>query len=245
MNRFSNQPYAMTKYVKWILISNVVIWMVFQTLLGLISEVNINHYFALYPGKVLVDFAIWQPLTYMFLHSSSVTHIVFNMLTLWMIGGELETRWGSRFFVTYYLISGVGAGLLYVIGIGVYSYVTGSQSGLFVPVVGASGAIFGLLVAYGLLFGERTMLFMMMFPMKAKHFVMLLGAIEFFSLLSSGTKGNDVAYLAHLGGLITGYLTLTIHTKMKQKQWSASKKKRGNLKLVVDNDKKNEPKYWN
>jgi membrane associated rhomboid family serine protease len=113
--------------------------------------------------------------------------------------------------------------------------------------MGASGAIFGLLLAYGILFGERIIHVMMVFPMKAKYMVMILGAVEVASLLTADVNGGDVAYLAHLGGLISGYLALLGWTKYQRLQWSQkAKKKHGNLRLVVDNEKEQKaPKYWN
>lgn len=243
---------TMTPTVKWLISINVVVWIAFQLILdAYLKWVPFNTTFALYPGKVIFDFYVWQPLTYMFLHSSSqVTHILFNMLMLWFIGTELEQRWGRKFFLSYYLISGTGAALIYCLGIGIYSALTGSQQGLVIPVVGASGAIFGLLLAYGILFGERTMLFMMIFPMKAKYFVIILAGVEFVMLLTSGVTGGEVAYLAHLGGLLAGYLTLLGWTRLQQTKWRTQKKKgSGKLRLVVDNEKtsdqKEGPKYWN
>ena len=116
------------------------------------------------------------------------------------------------------------------------------------PVVGASGAIFGLFVAYGLLFGERVIYFMMIFPMKAKFFVMILAGVEIFTLMGSGMQ-SQVANLAHLGGLIVGFLFLRFWDKLLIRRKGKSKNRRG-LRLVVDNDKTSSgnndgPKYWN
>lgn len=250
---------TLTPMVKALIIINVTIWVVFQLLLEGYGGVKFSYYLGLYPGKFIYEYAIWQPLTYMFLHSLQVSHILFNMLTLWFVGVELEQRWGKKFFLWYYLITGVGAALIYCFVMAIYSAITGSQQGLVVPVVGASGAIFGLLLAYGIIFGERQMYFMMVFPMKAKYFVLVLGAIEVVSILTSGVTGGEVAYLAHLGGLISGYLTLLGWTRIQQSQWRKAQKKKGGgrLRLVVDNDATkdqnkgsgkghdNDPKYWN
>lgn len=246
---------AITPMVRNLIVINVVIWVVFQLLLEGYGGIHFTRYFALYPGKFIYEFFVWQPITYMFLHSLQVTHILFNMLMLWMVGGELEQRWGKKFFLAYYLISGAGAAVIYCFVIGIYSAFTGSQQGLVIPVVGASGGIFGLLLAYGILFGERMTNFMMVFPMKAKHFVMLLAGIEILSILSSGVTGGEVAYLAHIGGLLSGYLALLGWTRIQQAQWRKAQKKKGSgrLRLVVDNDdakdknksSNNDPKYWN
>ena len=253
MNRY-NQPvrqFPMTVTVKWIIIVTVAFWLAFQLVGENLFGWPVTRIFALWPGQVILDFKVWQVFTYMILHTTSVTHILFNMLTLWMVGSELEARWGQRFFLFYYLSSGVGAALFYCLGVAVYATMTGNQRALEIPVVGASGAIFGLLVAYGILFGERTMSFMMLFPMKAKVFVMILAGVEVVTLLGSGVSGGEVANLAHIGGLASGYLTLVIYSRFQRFQWGrkAGKKTR-NLRLVVDNENHETkpdkgPKYWN
>lgn len=228
---------------------NLALWFFGQVILEGYGEVHLTRFLALFPGKVIFDGAIWQVVTYMFLHSMQVSHILLNMLMLWFLGAELEATWGRRFFLFYYLASGVGAGILYTLGVWGYSLATGSSQGLVVPVVGASGAVFGLMLAYGILFGERTIHFMLLFPMKAKYFVMILGAVEVMSIVTHGVGGGEVANLAHLGGLVSGYLTLLGTTFWQRRQNQRKAKKKGpNLRLVVDNDKnakKDEPRYWN
>jgi membrane associated rhomboid family serine protease len=243
--------FPLTPTVKWLMIVNVSIWFFLQLLVEGYGNIQLTKFFALYPGKFIYDFFLWQPITYMFLHSMQVFHVVLNMVMLWFVGGDLELRWGRKFFLMYYLWCGVGAALIYCLGVGIYSAVTGSQHPLVVPVVGASGAIFGLLLAYGILFGERMMYFMMLIPMKAKYFVLALGAFEFASLLSAGINGGEVAYLAHLGGLVSGYVGLLSWTRFQQRQFRSANKKKGTgkLRLVVDNEKTSsedkDPKYWN
>lgn len=246
------QVVQMTPVVKKLIIANVAIWLIGQLIFDqyVFSESPILSYFSLVPRLVIEKFFIWQPVTYMFLHSMSITHIVFNMLMLWWFGAELENRWGPKFFLTYYLVSGVGAGLIYTIGVALYSAFSGSLTGLVSPVVGASGAIFGLLLAFGILFGERTILFFFVFPMRVKYFVMIIGAIELVSLMNVGSR-SGVANLAHLGGLVSGYLFLIVWTKSQQKRRKkAAKGPRRGLRLVVNNDEKDDdpgqgPKYWN
>lgn len=246
-------PYVppLTLSLKLIIGANLAIWLGLQVIMEGYLGVPFTKYFALYPGKVLVDGYIWQIFTYMFLHSLNLSHIVFNLLMLWFIGAELEQRWGPKFFLTYYLCSGVGAAIIYCVGVGTYAYFTGSQTGLVIPVVGSSGAVFGLLLAYGILFGERIIHFMMLFPMKAKVFVLILGGIEAISILSNGVAGGDTANLAHLGGIASGYLTLTGYSAWQRHQWNRKAKKRGrNLRLIVNNDEnkddsKQGPRYWN
>lgn len=238
---------TMTPVVKKIIIFTVAVWIVGQIILEKYFGLPFTVYFSLIPLNVVRDFYLWQPLTFNFLHSDNWMHIVMNMLMLWWLGSELEIRWGSKFFLFYYLLSGIGAGIIYTIGMWIYMLITGYSQGLEIPVVGASGAVFGIMLAYGILFGERVIYFMMIFPMKARHFLIVLGAIEVIVLLNSGVVGSGVANLAHIGGLISGYLTLLGWTKFKQKAWKTKLTKRGrNLRLVVDNDdKKNGPKYWN
>lgn len=251
-----NNLVPFTPMVKVLMIINVAMWLVGQMIIEkyFLSGPYISEYLSMIPSYVVEKFFVWQFFTYMFLHSSSLFHILFNMLMLWWLGGELEQRWGSRFFLSFYLASGVGAAVIYCTCIFGYVMATGDLAGWLSPVVGASGAIFGLLVAYGIIFGERVVYFMMVFPMKAKYFVMILGAVEAVNLLTSGVSGSQVANLAHLGGLISGYLFLVVYTKFKQGRWRKQSGGRGGrgLKLVVNNDptkdkkdKGDGPRYWN
>jgi membrane associated rhomboid family serine protease len=251
MNRsVSFQTAPMTAAVKWLLILNVGIWFLFQVIVEGLLRVPFSSFFQLYPGKVLFDFHIWQLFTYMFLHSSQVTHILFNMLMLWFFGGELEQKWGTKYFLFFYFGSGIGAAILYCLSIWGYAAGTGSQTGLIVPVMGASGAIFGLLLAQGILFGERVMYFFMVFPMKNKYFVAIMGFVQLASMMTSSISGGgEVAYLAHLGGLVSGFLLLKLRSSMdfgRLKSKPLTKGKGRNLRLVVDNEKEEKPpKYWN
>jgi membrane associated rhomboid family serine protease len=246
MNGYQAMP--MTRTVKWLIGVNVAVWffgiLILQRMI-LHSDVLVE-FFALFPYRVLHQFWIWQPFTYMFLHSTNIMHILFNMLVLWWFGSELEMRWGRRFFLTYYFVSGVGAALIYVLGITIYGLITGNVLAMMEPVVGASGAGFGLMVAYGMIFGDRVVSFMMIFPMKAKHFVMILGFIELATLMDNGTS-SGVANLAHLGGIISGYLFLQFWTNWRFRLQSSGAARRGRkLKLVVNNEKnQQQPKYWN
>ncbi len=156
----------------------------------------------LMPAAVLGEFAIWQPLTYMFLHGG-IGHLLFNMLALWMFGTDLERTWGTRFFVRYYFVTGIGAALVTIAWSLTPLPFAAALYGTIV--VGASGAIYGLLLAYGLLFPHRVVV-LYLFPVPARYAVMILGAIAFLS--SVGASGDGVAHVAHLGGLLVGYLYL-------------------------------------
>jgi membrane associated rhomboid family serine protease len=140
---------------------------------------------------------IWQPVTYMFLHYD-LWHLLFNMFALWMFGSDVEGAWGARSFLYYYFFTGIGAGLL--------SFLT--SIGVNVITIGASGAIFGILVAFGMLFPDRTVLMFFFFPMRARNFVILFAAIELWMTLASGPRAGGVARFAHIGGMLFGYLYL-------------------------------------
>lgn len=189
----------LTPAVKALLLINVAVYVVELFVLGMGGEglwSLMLDLFALNPVLVFTRLFVWQLVTYMFMHSpSSIFHILFNMLILWMFGCEIERVWGARRFVRYYLITGVGAGI-----------VNCAFAFMEVPTVGASGAIFGLIVAYAMLFPTRTILFWGIFPMTARQFALLLGAIELISLGAFSPSG--VARFAHLGGALTGYLLL-------------------------------------
>jgi membrane associated rhomboid family serine protease len=155
------------------------------------------------PREVFERLAIWQVVTYMFLHGD-VFHILFNMLLLWMFGTELERTWGTRFFTKYYFVTGIGAAvtsLLWSI-----SPLPFAESMYYSVMIGASGAVYGVLLAYGLSFPHRPIYMYFVFPVPAKYFVMIMGAIAFLSSVGSG--GGGVAHTAHLGGLVVGYLYL-------------------------------------
>lgn len=149
-----------------------------------------------------VGFLPWQLLSYGFLHGG-LTHLFFNMFALWMFGGPLEATWGSKRFLYYYLICVVGAGLVQLL---VVSYVA-EQGGAVYPTIGASGGVFGLLLAYGLLFPNvRLMLILPPIPMRARTFVICYGLLELF-LGVTGTQ-QGVAHFAHLGGMAFGFLLI-------------------------------------
>lgn len=243
-----------TPVVKRLVIVNVAVWFIGQLLLErfVLHTDALTRNFSLVPSDVLFHGAVWQLASYMFLHASEVTHILFNMLMLWFFGAELEQRWGSRFFLAYYLISGIGAAVIYVTGTALAAALwnVGTAS-LLIPVQGASGAIFGLLLAYGILLGERQIYFMMVFPMKARYFVMIMGFVELVSLMQTQGRGSEVAYLAHLGGVVSGYVFLKGWGWYQRTRWNRKlnqKHKGRNLRLVVDNEKdkdKEGPRYWN
>lgn len=166
------------------------------------------HYFALHPiGDEsflgLGNFYPWQLLTYQFMHSN-LWHIGLNMFVLWMFGSELENLWGSRKFLIYYLLAGIGAGLVQLFISPIFTS-TG-------PTIGASGSVYGILLAFGLTFPDRPIfLFPFFIPIPAKFFVLIFAGIE----LLLGFSGSDgVAHFAHLGGAATGFLLLKFGEKI-------------------------------
>ena len=166
--------------------------------------------FALWPvGEPQSPFAPWQLLTYVFLHDPrGFTHILFNMFALWMFGRDLERLMGPRRFLTYYIVCVVGAGIVQLI-------VASAQGGLY-PTLGASGGVFGILLAYGMTYPNRTV--MLMFPpipMKAKYFVLLYGLLELYLGASGSAPG--VAHFAHLGGMLFGFILLRYWSMPRQR----------------------------
>lgn len=193
---YSFGPGGITPAVKLLIVTNVIAF-VLNLIVGNVMTLRLG----LSPQAVFEQLALWQPFTYMFLHSTGgFGHILINMLSLWMFGTELERTWGTRFFTKYYLVTGVGAAatsmLLSLWIDDMYYSVT----------VGASGAIYGLLLAYGIYFPHRPIYLYFIFPIPARVFVMIVGAIAFISSMSG--PGGGVAHSAHLGGLVVGYLYL-------------------------------------
>jgi len=152
-------------------------------------------YFGLVPYAVTRDFFVWQLATYLFLHGGWF-HIIFNLFALWMFGYDLERAWGPQRFLTYFLITGIGAGLFSVV----------LQPSSLVPTIGNSGAVYGILLAYGMMFPDRPIFLWFVVPVKAKWFVLIMGLIEFWASLTQ--PGSGVSHIAHLGGMLFGYIYL-------------------------------------
>lgn len=162
--------------------------------LQLLFDPSITSVFGLRPAAVLERGWVWQPFSYLFLHGG-LLHLLINMLVLWMFGTEIERLWGSRAFLGYYFICGLGAAAL--------SFVLTYQA----TIIGASGAVLGVLVAFGVLFPDRTILLWFVIPIRAKILVAGLAGLELLYVLSA--RGGPVANAAHLGGMATGFLYLT------------------------------------
>ncbi len=163
--------------------------------------------FGLRPADVVGSLQIWQPVTYMFLHGG-IFHILFNMLALWMFGVELERMWGSRFFTKFYFVAGGGAALTTLLLS--FTPLPFADQLYYSLTIGASGAVYGVLLAYARYFPHRPIYLYFVFPIPAKYFVIIIGAISLLSSMNG--PGGGVAHTTHLGGLIAAYLYLKTGT---------------------------------
>ena len=189
-----------------LLIANAVAFLAMM----LLDRVTIMENFALFPVESPF-FKVWQPITYMFLHAD-FSHLFFNMFALWMFGRGLEWEMGAKRFLLYYFVCGVGAAAIQLLmaEIDLSNLAQGSLNYyhyLWTPTLGASGAVFGLLLAFGMLHPNATiMLLIPPIPMKAKWFVLIYGLIELVFGMSG--RMDSVAHFAHLGGMFWGWLLL-------------------------------------
>jgi membrane associated rhomboid family serine protease len=204
---------------------------------------RVTGYLGLIPEQVVEKYWVWQPVTYMFLHARAPTHILFNMLILWMFGVELERLWRTRFFLKYYFVTGIGAGILSVL-VAMLPFAAAHATYDDV-IVGASGALYGLLLAFALYFPNRPILMFLLFPVPAKYFVMILGAINF---LTSVQGGSAVAATTHLGGLAVGYVYLqggrgglTAEIKYRYLKWKMNRMRR---KFDVYSGGRSDKSHW-
>jgi len=205
----SSRPYS-NRYIpssgfpagtKWLLIVTCAISL-FDLILRTLGNSGFFYHFVLVPALVVQGFAIWQPVTYLFIHGG-IMHLLWNMLALWMFGAELERTWGTQRFLRFYFACGIIAGLTVIVA----SLIFG---GMGDQTAGASGAILGLLVGYAVVFPDRTLLFGFLIPMKSKYFVMIIAAVVIFQSFTSvaGGRPTGVAVMAHAGGLAAGYFLL-------------------------------------
>ena len=200
-HEYESEPYVarphfrfgprLTPTVKVLIILNVIVFV----LEVILDRTGFFYYLSVVPAMVFRKLFLWQLVTYMFLHGG-VLHIVFNMFALYMFGSDLEAHLGRRRFLQLYFISGIGAGLCHAV----------ASWGSPIPMIGASGAVFGVLVAFAMLFPDRYItLLVFLFPLtlKAKHLVLGFAALEILWVMSASRSG--VAHFAHLGGLVFGY----------------------------------------
>jgi len=211
--------------IKWLLLSNTGIWL-FMLFFGRFSAGGypisyvIYDLFALNP--LSGGFKLWQLVTYLFIHGGFL-HLFFNMFALWMFGMQLENDWGSRKFLTFYMTTGIGAGLsnLFI-------------APLFAPpvaTIGASGAIYGVLIAFGMLYPDQPIYLYFLLPIKAKYFVAFYIMLELFSGVTGTSDG--IAHFAHLGGALVGFIYILLDQKgysldeylVRVKAWLESRRK--------------------
>jgi len=218
---FSFGPGPVSSTLKTLIVANVVVFLA-QAMIPQLTGV-----FGLQPILVVRGW-FWQLATYMFLHGG-LFHILFNMLALWMFGSELERLWGTRYFLRFYFATGIGAGLLTVL----FSFLPfdAARQVYYSNVIGASGAIYGLLLAYGLYFPDRPIYMYLVFPIPARYFVLIMGAIAFY--LSLSERGGGVANATHLGGLAVAYLLIRgtdLHplaeAKYRYRKWQLNRTRR-------------------
>ncbi len=237
-------PVRLSDTLKKLLLAYVAVFIV-QHIIDQFMGGNFAGWFALTP----IDFfhgKIWTLFTYGFLHSD-IMPLVLNCLVLAFIGGELEAIWGKKKFLTYYFFCSIMVGVFYLF--------LQLLPVALPPLMGASGGVYGVLMAYGILFPERELLFMMLFPMQAKQFVWVLAGIEFLqAVFSGGGSGTMVAAVAHLSGMGVGFLYLWAMAKgIRIRKGNAAKigstkRNASHLRLVPgtedDEPKRGGPKTW-
>ncbi len=173
---------------------------------GVPVELILYKWFALSPlsgSGHTFDFKLWQLITYQFMHAN-FSHIFFNMFALWMFGAEIENLWGSKKFLTYYLMCGVGAGMLHLLFTPLLALPPAST-------VGASGAVYGIMIAFALMFPDRFIYIYFLIPVKAKY---LIGFLIIIEILAVDSVGSTVAHLAHIGGALVGLLFILLDKSM-------------------------------
>lgn len=245
----------LTPAIKWLLIANTAVFLV-QTLVALLAgrtaAFELVKWFGLVPFFVTHDighaFRFWQPFTYLFLHGG-LFHLLINMFVLWMFGGDIERTWGPRRFLNYYFLTGVGAGLVNVavktvMDPGVSGAVVGASQGpSLVPTIGASGAVYGVLMAAAILFPDRQ-IWLIPFPvtLPMRVYVFVMGLLAFFGAL--GASGDNVSHITHLSGMLVGYLylrrgTFLFRLRNRYLDWKRQRAKR-KFEVYV-RDHKDEP----
>lgn len=196
--QFSWKPKIFTEVIKILIGINVGL---FALRILIVNHFDIVTILGLSSGSIWP--LIWQPVTYMFVHGG-FWHVAINMFVLWMFGSELEMVWGRKEFLRYYFVTGIGSGLIWLL------FNIGNQYSIL---IGASGAIYGVLVAYGLMFPNRIIYLYFLFPIKVKWFVIVIGVIAFFSSMNTA---SNISHITHLSGMIIGYLYLSSQQRWKK-----------------------------
>ena len=210
---YSYKPRLFTDAIKIIVSVNFAIY-ILQSFSG--KEDVFFRLFGLVPSSFISSLMLWQPFTYMFFHapfytSVGISHILLNMLGLWVFGRELEEAWGKNNFLRYYFITGIGSGLI------TFLFNMNSDD----PVIGASGAVYGILLAYGISYPNRMLYIWGLIPVRSMWLVIIMGAIAFFGLLGN-TDG--ISHITHISGMIIGYILLKKKWRWRD-IWFALRKK--------------------
>ncbi|MFP4379190.1 MAG: rhomboid family intramembrane serine protease [Candidatus Sumerlaeia bacterium] len=222
--------------VRYILLANVIVF-ILMVLLTPFSK-SITAFFGLLiqrPVLVVERFFLWQLVTYMFMHAD-VLHLLFNMLILWFFAPRLEYRWGTQKFLRFYVIVGVGAGLINILA----SYLTywgGQEEVIQIGMLGASGAIYGVLLAYALTWPNDTVLLYFAIPIKIKYLMIILGVFAFLG--SVGSSGDGISHVTHLGGILVAF----IYLKAGPFLGGGGGKRRKRKPKIVQVDPRNHPDF--
>ena len=207
------KPQLFTDAIKILVSVNFCIY-ILQSVSG--KEDVFFRLFGLVPSTFVADLMLWQPFTYMFLHapfysSVGISHILLNMLGLWVFGRELEQAWGKTKFLRYYFITGIGSGLI------TYFFQMNSDN----PVIGASGAVYGILLAYGVSYPNRMLYIWGLIPVRSLWLVIIMGSIAFFGLLGNA---DGISHVTHISGMLIGYVLLKKKWRWRD-IWFAIRKK--------------------
>jgi len=238
--------FFVTPVIQWLLVANIGIFF-FEIILKTFWGVSAYNWFVLafglVPSAVTHGLRIWQPFTYLFLHDgSTIWHILTNMFVLFMFGRELELVWGRMRFLQYYFLTGVGAGLINVIVNTIPVFWGHPPSD--VPTIGASGAIFGILLACAILFPDRQVI---MFPipikMTMRTFVIVMIVFEFLGTFGLG--GSNISHVCHFGGMLVGWVYLRrgsflYGVRNTVTDWQ-NKRNRKRFDVYINNHKKDPP----
>ena len=209
----SYKPQLFTDAIKILVSVNFCIY-ILQSVSG--KEDAFFRLFGLVPSTFMSDLMLWQPFTYMFFHapfysSVGISHILLNMLGLWVFGRELEQAWGKTKFLRYYFITGIGSGLI------TYFFQMSSDN----PVIGASGAVYGILLAYGVSYPNRMLYIWGLIPVRSMWLVIIMGSIAFFGLLGNA---DGISHVTHISGMLIGYVLLKKKWRWRD-IWFAIRKK--------------------
>jgi membrane associated rhomboid family serine protease len=196
--------------IKYVIIANVIVYMLQQLLTGgfTMNGEPLSYWFktTFYLMPIDEGFMPWQLVSYMFLHGG-FWHIFMNMLMLWMFGVEVEYTWGTRKFLVFYFVCGISAGLANLFVAPLFAEAA--------PTIGASGSVYGVLMAFGMMFPNRLIYIYFMIPVKAKYMIAFLFALEFMSGFFGGEAGSGVAHFAHLGGAVVAIIWVLFEQRGK------------------------------